>query len=87
MILSFEDMEKLGMTISGLPSPTDLDNNAQEMDYELLSDPVAKDLDRIDYAKVQQACGVELSENQVIQISEWCTLEGAEVTFEVNQEK
>eukprot|EP00122_Pirum_gemmata_P009175 Pgem_evm1s8483 len=59
MILSYEDMEALGMTISGLPNPTDLDNDSALQDEELFSDP-KYDMDTQDYANVKQACLDEL---------------------------
>ena len=86
MILSLEDMEKLGMTISGLPNPASIDDDRAQIEEELLAEP-ANTLDTEDHAKVKQTCFHELQNNQHIQLNDWCTLKDAEVSFEVNEEK
>eukprot|EP00122_Pirum_gemmata_P009247 Pgem_evm2s8547 len=88
IIMSYSDMESLGMTISGLPNPTALDNDSAYFDDQLLSDPEYK-MDTKDYTNVKTACLEELKANynNNIKINDWCSLENAEVTFEINKEK
>lgn len=87
MILSLEDMEAMGITLSGLPSPVDLENgNSYDMaTFSLYSDGAP--LDETDYANIKEAIQDELQANEMIEISDWCTLANALVDFEVDQLK